>query len=122
MWRGNTLMAVRKGAFKAHFFTRGWVGDAKSFPHNEECYAPLTEQNPPLMYDVGNDPSESYSLDVTVSPYSDILADLQQLREAQVAAVVLAPSQTDLGSSPDRFPCCNPTCTPRPFCCKCDSA
>ena len=33
---------------------------------------------------------------------------------------ITALSQMGKGSSPDRFPCCNPGCTPMPICCKCN--
>jgi arylsulfatase A len=120
MWRGNTLMAVRAGNFKAHWWTRGWVGDQFSFPQNPECYADLVQHDPPLLFDVANDAAEFYPLNATDPSYAPIVAQLTQLKLKQEADVVLAPSQTDLGSNADRFPCCNPTCTPRPFCCKCE--
>lgn len=120
MWRGNTLMAVRAGNFKAHWWTRGWVGDNFSFPQNPECYAELEEHDPPLLFDVGNDAAETYPLNATDPAYAPIVVHLTQLKLQQEADVVLAPSQTDLGTSPDRFPCCSPTCTPKPSCCKCE--
>jgi arylsulfatase A-like enzyme len=50
-YRGTELYAVRKGPYKAHFVTQSAYGNDKPVPHD-----------PPLLYHLGNDPSEKYDI------------------------------------------------------------
>ena len=50
-YRGAKLYAVRKGQYKAHFFTKSAYGEDKEESHD-----------PPLLYHLGNDPSEKYNI------------------------------------------------------------
>ena len=65
----NELRAVRKGPYKAHFITSGAYGEGES----------RREHNPPLLFDVAQDPSERRDIAAT---HSDIVADI--VREAEV--------------------------------------
>ncbi len=50
-YRGTQLYAVRKGRYKAHFTTRSAYGSDQPVAHD-----------PPLLYDLGQDPSEKYDV------------------------------------------------------------
>ena len=50
-YRGDELYALRMGSFKAHFITQGAYGP----PEREE-------NNPPLLYNLDEDPSENYNI------------------------------------------------------------
>ncbi len=50
-YRGTKLYAVRKGPFKAHFYTKPAYGGGKEKRHD-----------PPLLYNLGHDPSEKYDV------------------------------------------------------------
>jgi arylsulfatase A-like enzyme len=59
-YRGDRLFAVRVGDYKAHFITQGG-------------YSPgVTEHDPPLLYNLNQDPSEKY----------DVAADHPEVIEA----------------------------------------
>jgi arylsulfatase A len=65
----NELRAVRKGPYKAHFITSGAYGEGES----------RREHNPPLLFNVAEDPSERRDIAAT---HPDIVADIA--REAEV--------------------------------------
>lgn len=118
-WRGNLLMAVRWRLFKAHFHTMGWAGSAASIPRDPSCYAGLESHDPPLLFDLGRDEWEQYPLNVSQPGLVEVVQHMQALRAQLQQDLQFAPSQIDKGSSPSRFPCCSPSCTPLPHCCAC---
>lgn len=63
-YRGTQLYAARKGLFKAHFIMRSAYGQD----------AP-TKQDPPLLYHLGEDPSERFNV---AQNYPEALADIQR--------------------------------------------
>jgi arylsulfatase A-like enzyme len=63
----SELRAVRKGAYKAHFITSGAYGEG----------TPRTEHNPPLLFNLAEDPGERYNI---AAMHADVVADL--VREA----------------------------------------
>ena len=63
----NELRAIRKDAFKAHFITSGAYGQGE----------PRTEHNPPLLFNLADDPGERHDV---AAAHPDIVADL--IREA----------------------------------------
>ena len=65
-YRGERLFAVRKGPYKAHFFTQSGYGPG-----------PAKKHDPPLLFHLGIDPGESYDI---AKQHPEIVADL--LREA----------------------------------------
>ena len=68
-YRDQTLHATRCGSYKAHFATRCGF-----------CHDPPTWHDPPLLFNVDEDPGENYLLDTT--QYQDVL-DLINERVAQ---------------------------------------
>ncbi len=73
-YRNQTLWAVRKGPFKAHFRT-------------QRCYVKdeLKVHDPPLLYHLGHDPGEQTNI---ASRHPDVLQDLIALAERHKASVV----------------------------------
>ncbi|MEM9701487.1 MAG: sulfatase-like hydrolase/transferase, partial [Planctomycetota bacterium] len=55
-WREGELYAVRIGPFKAHFVTKGEYGRTYGVPKQR------TEHDPPLLYNLDEDPEERYNL------------------------------------------------------------
>ena len=66
-WRGSRLMALRNGAFKAHFITQSeYAGEA-----------PVMHPTPEL-YNLDVDPSEKYNI---ASQHPDVIAEMRRLAE-----------------------------------------
>jgi arylsulfatase A len=63
-YRGAKLYAVRKGPYKAHFFTRSAYGRDKEVQHD-----------PPLLYHLGHDPSEKYDIS---KAHPGVIAEIQK--------------------------------------------
>ncbi len=79
-YRGTELFAVRKGPYKAHFFTQsGYRGD-KPVKHD-----------PPVLYHLEHDPSEKYDI---AKDHPDVIADI--LREVERHRATLTPAEDQL--------------------------
>lgn len=59
----SELRAVRKGNYKAHFVTSGAYGEGEA----------RTEHDPPLLFDLAEDPGERYNI---AAQHPDVVADL----------------------------------------------
>ena len=81
-YRDAELFAVRKGPWKAHYFTQDGYGQAKPATHN-----------PPLLFNLEADPSEKYNV---ASQHADVLKELEQTVQKHVQELVRAPSQLEL--------------------------
>ncbi|XP_055483108.1 arylsulfatase A [Psammomys obesus] len=117
------VFAVRNGKYKAHFYTQGSAhSDTTSDP---ACHAanPLTAHEPPLLYDLSEDPGENYNLLESMEDVSmevvQALKDLQLLKAQHDATVIFSPSQIAKGEDPSLQICCQPSCSPHPVCCHC---
>nr|XP_004650487.1 arylsulfatase A isoform X1 [Jaculus jaculus] len=117
------VFAVRSGKFKAHFFTQGSAhSDTTTDP---ACHAAssLTAHEPPLLYDLSEDPGENYNLLESVAEVSPealkAMKHLQLLKSQYDAAMTFGPSQMAKGEDPALQICCQPSCTPYPACCHC---
>jgi arylsulfatase A len=67
--RDNELRAVRRGPYKAHFITSGAYGDGE----------PRREHNPPLLFNLAEDPGERHEIG---AHHPDVVADLAREAEA----------------------------------------
>ncbi|MEN6429011.1 MAG: sulfatase-like hydrolase/transferase, partial [Phycisphaerales bacterium] len=63
-YRGTRLFAVREGPYKAHFITQSGYGGDKPVEHD-----------PPLLYHLGQDPSEKYDI---AKDHPEVIAAIQQ--------------------------------------------
>ncbi|XP_035130744.1 arylsulfatase A isoform X1 [Callithrix jacchus] len=123
------VFAVRSGKYKAHFFTQE-LAPSPGSAHSETtpdpaCHASssLTAHEPPLLYDLSEDPGENYNLLGGVAKATpEVLQAMKQLQllKAQLdASVTFGPSQVARGEDPNLQICCQPSCTPHPACCHC---
>ncbi|XP_016067149.1 PREDICTED: arylsulfatase A [Miniopterus natalensis] len=117
------VFAVRSGKYKAHFFTQGSAhSDTTADP---ACHAssPLTGHEPPLLFDLSEDPGENYNLlgsGSEVNPEAmEAVKQLQLLKAQFDADITFSPSQMDRGEDPTLQMCCQPGCNPWPNCCHC---
>ncbi|MBL8850569.1 MAG: sulfatase [Planctomycetaceae bacterium] len=83
-YRGRRLMAVRKGAWKAHFFTQDSYG-----PGAKQA----TEHNPPLLYNLLHDPSETTDV---AAQHPEVIEEIRRLVADHAAQLVAPPSQLEL--------------------------
>ena len=79
-YRDSELRAIRKGAFKAHFITSGAYGGSGD--------SLRTEHNPPLLFNLEEDPGERYNIAET---HPDIIADI--LKEVEAHRKTIAPAK-----------------------------
>ncbi len=63
-YRGTKIYAVRKGPYKAHFFTRSAYGKDKETRHDT-----------PLLYHLGHDPSEKHDV---AADHPDVIEDIRK--------------------------------------------
>ncbi|TWU09151.1 Arylsulfatase [Symmachiella macrocystis] len=80
-YRGQTLMAVRKGPFKAHLITQPAYGRGKRVTHD-----------PPVLYHLDHDPSERFDV---AQDHPDVIADIQQSIAEHKAALKPLPTQLE---------------------------
>ena len=72
-----------------------------------------------ILFNVGRDMSEVLPLPHSSAEYKKWAPVLMSMAADYSKTYVTGESQMNKGNSPDRFPCCNPGCTPMPGCCKC---
>lgn len=89
------------------------------------CHAssPLTAHEPPLLFDLSEDPGENYNLvgsGAEVAPQAlEAMKQLQLLKAQFDASMTFSPSQMARGEDPALQMCCQPSCSPWPTCCHC---
>ncbi|CAN9499221.1 unnamed protein product [Ophioblennius macclurei] len=114
------LFALRRGKYKAHFYTQGAGHSATTPDHDCPPTATLTAHDPPLLFDLEADASENYPLSLEGRP--DLQSVLEQINKTKLefeATMVFGEDQISKGTDPNLAPCCNPQCSPRPTCCHC---
>ena len=118
-YSGVYLMAARYGAYKAHFWTMG--SHCKPSYHDSDCWdkTPLRFQNPPLLFNVEEDPKERHPLDARHALYRNVMSDIVSLVKKHNETMTFGGPQIVPTQDRDAFPCCSPSCSPRPSCCAC---
>ncbi|XP_053320880.1 arylsulfatase A [Spea bombifrons] len=116
------IFALRFGKYKAHFYTQG-AFHSETTP-DADCHitAGLTAHDPPLLFDLDTDPAENYNLlkgGRVPKDLEPVLNMILQERDRFQNSMEYGESQTNLGKDPSLRPCCNPECTPKPNCCRC---
>lgn len=79
-YNGEELFAYRKGRYKIHVVT------------SDYCHKGFRPQNPPLLYDLLEDPSEKYDI---AAEKPEVVAELMKGIEAHKAGVTPGPNQLD---------------------------
>jgi len=88
-YRASKLYAVRKGQYKAHFFTKpAFVEDMRE-----------TKHDPPLLYHLGRDPSEQFNIS---EHHPEVVADIRREYEKHLAKLVPGENQLIKGYEPNR--------------------
>ncbi|MFN7928075.1 MAG: sulfatase [Blastocatellia bacterium] len=72
-WRGSKLMALRNGAYKAHFITQSEYGGEPAVTHPT-----------PELYNLDEDPSEKWNI---AAQHPEIIAEMRRLAEAHKKAI-----------------------------------
>lgn len=78
-YRDTKLFAVRKGPFKAHFYTQPSYGDKT-----------VTAHEPPLLYNVDIDPGEKFDI---AAAHQDLVAELRAEADKHLAGVIPGENQ-----------------------------
>jgi arylsulfatase A-like enzyme len=81
-YRGQRLMAARKGPWKAHFITQPGYGPERPEHHN-----------PPLLFQLEHDPGESQNL---AADHSEAIAEIMRLVDDHRATLEVPPSQLEI--------------------------
>ncbi len=81
-YHGQEVFAVRQGMYKAHFQTKtSYTGQREAVSHN-----------PPLLFQLGHDPSEKHDIALE---HLDIIEDLRRLKAEHEASVVPVENQLE---------------------------
>ncbi|MDO8943655.1 MAG: hypothetical protein Q7U75_10760, partial [Desulfobacterales bacterium] len=80
-YRGTRLYAVRKDRWKLHLFTQNGYGQPAPEAHE-----------PPLLFDLGIDPGETFNV---AADHLDVVADLRREIDAHRDTVIPVKSQLD---------------------------
>ncbi|XP_053283407.1 arylsulfatase A [Pleuronectes platessa] len=114
------LFALRLGKYKAHYYTRGSIKSSTTPDKDCQEFAVLKAHDPPLLFDLELDPSESYPLSLKGKPdLQALLERMKRVKQQFEASMVFGQSQISKGIDRNLEPCCNPQCTPKPSCCRC---
>jgi len=94
-YRDTTIYAVRHKAYKAHFYTRTGLG-----------IDPPKKHDPPLFYNIEEDPSENHPLDTKNPLYATILRKMHEAMDEHNKSLIKGPPELDFLDI-DVGPCCN---------------
>ncbi len=86
-YRGRQLYAVRHGRYKAHYITQDCYGG----PH------PQLHHDPPLLYDLGEDPGEKFNI---AANHAKILDKIESIRKKHLQNLVPGEDQLTKRSFP----------------------
>lgn len=118
-YSGHILMAVRSGPYKAHFWTKG--SHCRPSYHDQDCWdeTPLVYHNPPLLFQVEKDAKERDSIKSDSDEFKMAMANITSIVAEHNKTMTFGQPMIDAGSDVNLFPCCLPSCSPRPHCCQC---
>lgn len=83
-YRGETLMAVRHGAYKAHYLTQAAYGPGSNM---------ATTHDPPLLFQLEHDPGEQRNVS---ADHPKVLETIQRITAEHRAGVAAVPSQLEI--------------------------
>lgn len=118
--RDRGLFALRIGTDKVHFHTRGSLQSGAE-NRDSDCRpsANYTSPLPPLVYDLGTDPSENYALEGRER--DSVVGRARSAAEEHERGMIWYPTPQLGGAfNPHLWPCAKLGCTPFPSCCVTD--
>merc|ERR1711879_296367 len=85
---GGMIYALRVGKYKVHWYTQGW-GNPKEAQHGakivELCGGDdqfeFATHDPPLLFNLVQDPGELYPIDNTTSEYISVVQEMTEIRD-----------------------------------------
>ena len=80
-YRDTQVFAIRKGEFKAHFFTQPEYGSEI-----------VTVQDPPLLFNINIDPSESHNI---ADKHPEVITEMKKILEKHQAGVIQVENQLE---------------------------
>jgi len=86
-YRGNTVFAVRKGAYKAHFYTNSEFNHAWGHPVTDPATEIKNERqdyDPPLLYNLNTDPGERFNI---ADEHPEIIEEIRKLLDEHKASL-----------------------------------
>lgn len=89
-YRAKKLYAVRHGQYKVHFFTRAAYGSEAKTEY---------EHDPPLLFDLGRDPSEKYNI---ASSHPDVIEQFKKIAAEHERGVIPVENQLEKGYKPNK--------------------
>ena len=113
--------AIRWKQYKAHYYTSGGIGLCPNTYPDIVCRGNYSRRShdPPLLYNLHQDPGEIYNLDTT--RYADVMANIDATRNNFESTFEYSESQVERGTNANFMPCASPGCSPFPSCCKTSS-
>lgn len=97
------------------------LSDDSNYDHACRSTNHLKAHNPPILYNLDQDPGERYPLDP--AEHEDLLDEIVSLKATLESQVIWSESQISRGTSREAAPCCNKAegtkCKPYPTCCDC---
>lgn len=103
-YRGNELMAVRNGLYKAHFWT--WTNSLEEFKQGIDfcpgvvvnevtSHEQLDHTASPVLFHLGRDPGEKYPIRPKSAEYREIMASILSIYHEHKASLVPGKPQLD---------------------------
>ena len=101
--------------YKLFYVTPNWRPGTQRCEFVCDCYGPtVTYHDPPVMYNIGRDPSETTNLDIKQPQYKDILDIMEKRLAEHKNSITPVPKQLQMSYQLPRpwlQECCNwPSC------------
>jgi steryl-sulfatase len=109
---GSTLSAVRLGRYKAHFWTPVWDAGLRACPSMTICPCRGEQHDPPLLFDMDEDPAEEAPLNSSTPAMQAVLAEMLTAVRTHRATVAPVPNQLEQPAIPWLMPCCGAEALP----------
>ncbi|MBE0652809.1 MAG: sulfatase-like hydrolase/transferase, partial [Bacteroidales bacterium] len=94
-YRGTQVYAIRKGDYKAHFFTQSEYINQTAHPITDpptELKNSRTPEDPPLLFNVNIDPSEKFNI---AEDHPEIIAGIRKVLEEHLKGIQQVENQLD---------------------------
>ena len=103
---GSTVTAVRWGRYKAHRWTTQWDAGLHACPSITICDCKINRHEPPLLYDIDEDPAEERPLNASLPQHQDALRHMLAAVAVHERGIEPVVNQLERAVQPWLFPCC----------------